>query len=210
MSQRVLLAIGVVAIASSVVIGAAVFGTGNGFLGARSISIDQAQQSVQSFLQQTGDQDLQIDELMEFQDNFYALIMERSTGIGAFELLVRKSDGWVGFEPGPNMMWNTKYSAMGNGMMGPGMMGGGPFRTGSANPTMTVSAERATQIAQAWLDRNLSGDVAGTPDAFYGYFTFHFEKAGKIAGMLSVNGFTGQVWFHTWHGAFVQARDFGK
>jgi hypothetical protein len=29
------------------------------------------------------------------------------------------------------------------------------------------------------------------------------------AGMLSVNGSGGQVWFHTWHGRFIQGRDLG-
>ena len=30
------------------------------------------------------------------------------------------------------------------------------------------------------------------------------EKDGKVAGMLSVNGYSGQVFLHTWHGAFVE------
>ena len=148
---------------------------------------------------------------MEFDQNFYALVKEKSTGIGAIELLVNKSNGAVGFEPGPNMMWNTKYGMMGgSGMMGGGMMGGwGSYRVGTAGGAMSVGADQATQIAQRWLDKNFSGDSAGTPDAFYGYYTFHFERNGKIAGMLSVNGYSGQVWYHTWHGAFIQVKDFG-
>jgi hypothetical protein len=74
---------------------------------------------------------------------------------------------------------------------------------------MTLSPDQASRIAQGWLDQNLKGDSAGTPDAFYGYYTFHFLKQGKIDGMLSVNGYGGQVWYHTWHGEFIQARDFG-
>ena len=206
---RALFAIGVVAIAASLAIGAATLGAGNAFLPARSITIDQAQQSVQTFLRQTGDEDLSLDELMEFQDNFYALVKEKSTGVGAFELLVNKGDGAVGFEPGPNMMWNTKYSTMGRGMTVGGMMGGAPLRVGGANESMTVDSGQATRIAQGWLDQNAAGDSAGTPDAFYGYYTFHFERNGQIAGMLSVNGYTGQVWFHTWHGAFIEGKDFG-
>ena len=145
---------------------------------------------------------------MEFDQNFYALVQEKSTGIGAFELLVNRTTGAVVFEPGPDMMWNTKYSMMGRGMMGDGMMGGS-FRTGSATGPMSVTPDQATKYAQAWLDHSFAGDSAGTPDAFYGYYTFHFEKDGKIAGMLSVNGYDGQVWFHSWHGNFVQVRDFG-
>ena len=209
MTQRTLLAVGIVAVAAAVVMGAASCRGVNGFptLG-RTISTDQAQQSVQTFLDRTGDRDLKIDELMEFDQNFYALVQEKATGTGAFELLVNKSTGAVGFEPGPNMMWNTKYSMMGGGMMGGGMMGGS-FRTGSATGPVSITPDQATKIAQAWLDQSYGGDSAGTPDAFYGYYTFHFEKDGKIAGMLSVNGYGGQVWFHTWHGGFVQVRDFG-
>jgi hypothetical protein len=29
-------------------------------------------------------------------------------------------------------------------------------------------------------------------------------KDGQIEEMLSVNGSTGQVWYHTWHGRFIQ------
>jgi hypothetical protein len=27
--------------------------------------------------------------------------------------------------------------------------------------------------------------------------------------MVSVNGYSGQVWYHTWHGTFIQTKDFG-
>ena len=213
MSQRALLAFGVVAIAASLAIGSWALAAGGlrgsmmlwpgSSSGGSSISIDTAQRSVQSFLDSTGDRDLKIDELMEFRQNFYALVKEQSTGVGAFELLVDKGSGAVALEPGPAMMWNTKYGMMGRG----GMMG--PFRPSDVSASMPVGADAASRAAQSWLDRNLAGDSAGTPDAFYGYYTFHFERAGQVAGMLSVNGYSGQVWFHSWHGSFVQARDFG-
>jgi hypothetical protein len=43
-------------------------------------------------------------EVMEFQDNFYAVVVEEGTGIGSFELLVNPYTGVVTPEPGPNMM----------------------------------------------------------------------------------------------------------
>ncbi len=210
MSQRLLFTIGVLGIAASVVIGVAGmastpaefsmmrwFGSSSG----QVLSMDGAQQSVQSFLDRTGNKDLRADELMEFDRNFYALIKETSTGTGAFELLVDKHTGAVVREAGPGMMWNAKY-----GMMRAfgGMMGFGP-----ASGAMTVSPDRATQIAQAWLDQRGGGNSAGTPDVFYGYYTFHFLKDGRIAGMVSINGSTGQVWFHSWHGNFIQSRELG-
>ncbi len=208
MSQRLLFTVGVVAIAASVVIGVAGMATsptgfsmmGFGTSSGQAISMDKAQQSVESFLDRTGNRDLRVDELMEFDRNFYALIKEKSTGIGAFELLVNKTTGSVGYEPGPDMMWNAKYGMMrGFG----GMMG-----FGSNSGAMAVSPERATQIAQGWLDQR-GGYSAGPPDAFYGYYTFHFLKEGGIAGMLSINGSSGQVWFHSWHGNFIQSRELG-
>ncbi|MCS7235705.1 MAG: hypothetical protein RMM30_06995 [Armatimonadota bacterium] len=33
------------------------------------------------------------------------------------------------------------------------------------------------------------------------------EREGKVFGMLSVNAYTGQVWYHTWHGAFVGEKE---
>jgi hypothetical protein len=168
--------------------------------GTQTISIDQAQQNVEQYVARYGGSNLVLDELIEFQDNFYAIVKEKGTGTGAFELLVNRVTGAVMPEPGPNMMWNTKY-----GMASAGMMGF--FRPSGA---MTVNAERAGQVAQAWLDDNVNGARIETPDAFYGYFTVHFTQNGEVAGMLSVNGYTGQVWYHTWHGAFVQEREVGS
>ena len=208
MSQRLLFTVGLAAIAAAVIAGMAGMAlnpAGFSMMGSlgpsagQKISIDRAQQSVQSFVDRNGNSDLEIDELMEFDQNFYALIKERSTGIGAFELLVNKTTGAVGYEPGPDMMWNTKYGMIrGFG----GMMG-----YGSMAASMLVTAEQATQIAESWLYRRGGDYSAGTPDAFYGYYTFHFLKAGRIDGMLSVNGTTVQVWFHSWHGNFIQSRE---
>ncbi len=208
MSQRLLFTVGVLAIVASVAIGVAGMATSPagfsmmGWFGASSgqaISMDKAQQSVQSFLDRTGNTDLRIDELMEFDRNFYALIKEKSSGVGAFELLVNKTTGTVGYEPGPDMMWNAKYGMMrGFG----GMMG-----VGSPSGAMTVSPDRASQVAQSWLDQQGGGYSAGNPDSFYGYYTFHFLRGSRIDGMLSVNGSSGQVWFHSWHGNFIQSRE---
>jgi hypothetical protein len=41
----------------------------------------------------------------------------------------------------------------------------------------------------------------------YGYFTFDVLRDGRPVGMLSVNAYTGQVWYHGWHGAFVREKE---
>jgi len=35
----------------------------------------------------------------------------------------------------------------------------------------------------------------------------HILKNGMVTGMLSVNGYSGQVWYHTWHVALIQMKD---
>jgi len=141
-----------------------------------------------------------VHEVMEFERNYYAIVSEKDTGIGAMELLVDKATGVVGPEPGPNMMWNAKYGMMGQG----GMMGRRGMMAGVATAEMTLSAAEAEEVAQRWLDANLPGRTSGEADPFYGYYTLHFLKDGKIDGMLSVHGSTGDVWYHSWHGNFVQ------
>lgn len=180
-------------------------GWGQGNVNGPPITLDAAQKSAQAYIDQTGNPDLTLDEVMEFQNNDYAIVKEKSTGIGAFEVLINRANGAVTPEPGPNMMWNTKYGMMGqNSWMGQGM--GYTAQTGP----MTVTADQAKQTAQTWLDQNQPGSTTETPDQFYGYYTVHTLKDGKVSGMLSVNGFTGQVWYHTWHGTFIQLKDLGK
>jgi hypothetical protein len=162
---------------------------------AEPLTIEQATEAVESYLASAGGDDLQLAEVMEFTGNFYAEVRERSTGSGAFELLVDRYTGFVRPEPGPNMMWNTKYGHMG----GMGMVGWRGAPTGE----MTVTPEQAVELAQEYLDRVAPGLKAGEAEPFYGYYTLHTEKDGQITGMLGVNGYSGAVWYHNWHGDFV-------
>ena len=69
---------------------------------------------------------------------------------------------------------------------------------------MKISAGEAVDGAQKWLDARMPGVMAGDEaESFYGYYTIHTMTDGEISGMLSVNGSTGQVWYHNWHGSFV-------
>jgi hypothetical protein len=163
---------------------------------ADASSLTQAETAVERYVDRLGYTGLQVTEMMEFERNYYAIVAEQGTGIGAMEILVDKSTGAVGPEPGPNMMWNARYGMHGRGGMG--MMGS--YTSGE----MTLSPQEAEDVAQHWLDANLPGRTAGEADPFYGYYTFHFLKDGKIEGMLSVHGSSGDVWLHSWHGSFVQ------
>jgi len=171
------------------------------------LSIEAAQGAVESYLEGLGNADLALKEVMIFDNHAYAEIVEKSTGIGAMEVLIDPLNLTVYPEHGPNMMWNLKYSGMGN-MMG-GMMGGWrnwqtPGTAPQLSAEMPVSPEQAVKLAQDYLDAYLPGtQVEEHVDQFYGYYTLHTLRAGQISGMLSVNGFSGQVFPHTWHGAFI-------
>ncbi len=158
------------------------------------LTIDEAYQAVEQYLESLGQEELEIADVMEFERNFYAIAREPDTGFGAMELLVNKRTGAVGPEMGPNMMWNTRYGMHRRGAM--------MARAEGAN---VVSGEDALAIAQQWLRANRPGvTVEEHPDPFYGYYTIHTLNDGTIEGMLSVHGVTGQVWYHTWHGEFVR------
>jgi hypothetical protein len=169
------------------------YGTNATGTNATPITIDKAKESVDQYLASTGNADLKLSEVIEFDNNFYAGVKEQSTGTHAFELLVNKYTGAVFPEMGPNMMWNTKYGHMN-------------WNT----PAQTnISEEQALKNAQNYLDKALPGTKVGNADAFYGYYTIEVQKDGKIYGMLSVNSYTGAVWYHNWHGAFVKIQEVG-
>ena len=158
---------------------------GSAQTGAR-LTIEDAQARLETYL--AGDSTLELAEIMEFEQNFYAVVLEKDTGRGALELLVDPYSGSVYPEHGPNMMWNEKY----------GHMGGWYATTGES---LTLDEAKAT--AQLALDEQVPGaEVEGMGIAFYGYFTFDYAVDGQIAGMLSVHN-NGQTWVHTWHGAFI-------
>lgn len=184
------------------------------------LTVDQAKAAAEKYLANFKNDDLKIAEIMIFDNNAYVLVKEASTGLGAFELLVDSSSQTVYPEHGPNMMWNLKYGALNHqwmmGMMG--MMGGSggmmnmisgyawdDTTPADISSNMTITPEQAIQIAQKYLDTNITGATAASdPTQFYGYYTLDFEKDGKVAGMLSVNGYSGQVFLHTWHGTFIE------
>ena len=217
MRTRALLIFGVGAVTASLLLGIAGVASGwtsgwsmnmpGGMMGSvfsgggRDIGMDRAVKIAEDVAASYPTGGLAADEVIEFSNNYYASIREKSTGIGAFEILIDRSSGTVVREPGPDMMWNVKYSMMRGGMMGGfGFSGSGP---------MTVTAQQAQDIAQRWLDANQPGTSANPPDPFYGYYTVDFQTNGKLVGMLSVNGYSGQVWYHTWHGSFIAMRDLG-
>ena len=181
------------------------------------LSVEEAERFVSAYLKAFGDEDLELGEIMIFDNHAYAQIIEASTGRGAMEVLVDPVTGAVYPEHGPNMMWNLKYSPMAaGGMMGVmrapngagqgfgmgGMMG---FSSNEISEEMAISEEEAVEIAQDYLDAySAESEAAEHADPFYGYYTIHIERDGETVGMLSVNGFSRAVWLHSWHGELIE------
>jgi len=167
--------------------------------------IDEAVKVAKDYLNSLNNKDLAIDEIEEYQYNFYVVYYERGTNMGSFEMIIDKpgtggsmwmwSDLPIGPEPGPNMMWNTKY----------GMMGGSVYY--STTGTNTITVDQAKTYAQRYLDNYVPGAKVGDVRTFYGYHTIDIVKDGKIYGMLSVNAYNGIIWYHDWHGAYIQTRE---
>lgn len=164
------------------------------------------------FMDALGNSALALDELEEWEFNYYVVVKEAAPSqYKAFQLIIDKWTGFVMPEPGPNMMWSQKYSGMMNSMTDgmPGHMNRRDRKI--TEPTFTVTPEAATSAANQFLRERFRRALAvtGVPDVFFGYFNFDVNDSvtGEKYGMLSVNGSTGQVWYHTWHGNFVQGKE---
>ena len=160
------------------------------------LTLNNAATIAQNYVTSIGNPDLVVKQVEEYSANFYVQVNEKSTGNGAFELLINKYTGSIYPEMGPNMMWNTKYGMMSSGILG------GIF--GSPTAVMPVTAAQATTDAQQYLNTYLSGSTTGDITTFHGYYTIEVLTNGATSGMLSINGYTSHVWVHTWHGTFIQ------
>ena len=125
---------------------------------------------------------LRAGEVMQFSLNFYVELKDAS-GASAGEVLVDPASGAVVTEYGPAMMWT------------------------SASNSSALPADRATTIANQWLQANAPAETVASTDLFPGHFTMDTVSAGNTVGMLSVNATTGAVWYHTWHGVFIAKED---
>ncbi|MBI4283641.1 MAG: hypothetical protein HY663_04140 [Chloroflexi bacterium] len=151
-----------------------------------ALSHDQAQVIAGRYFASTGNPDLKIGEFEEYSHNFYLSLIEKSTGRGAMELIIDRYSG--SYQPEPQtMMWNSKYGMMGS----------------YQSAQMTVTPEQALKTAQDFLDVAYPGTKADEVVSYYGYYTIMTTLQGKHYGMLSINSYSGEVWYHTWHGLFI-------
>lgn len=172
---------------------------------AEPLTMQEAHTLFKEYIQNIENDDLYLHEIMLFENNAYAIVAERSTGIGAMELLADYATQSVSLEFGPSRMWNQKYGMMRSSRSGFGC-GAALWLPPSENGdfSMTISQVQARGIAKDYLDDNFPGTTASEGMPFYGYYSFDYESDGKIVGMLSVNGYSGAVWPHHWHAAFLE------
>lgn len=171
------------------------------------LTLDEASAVLDAYLADLNDSNLTYKDIMIFDNHTYAQIVEKDSGTRVLEVLIDPTTKAVYPEMGPNMMWNQKYGMMSGygryGMMG-GMMGNS---TGAVPPSEpTVTPEQAVTAAQTYLDTNfatagLTANEHANPMS--GYYTLDVNRDGQPVGMLSVNGYTGAVWPHTWHGKLL-------
>ncbi|TSA85552.1 peptidase M4 [Deinococcus detaillensis] len=168
---------------------------------SRPISQDEARRRAQGFVGRYGSQ-VKTRDFMVFAENYYVQVVDATTGAGLAEVLVDRYTGIVQPEPGPDMLWNTRFGMQG-GQVDNGMMGGSVSQGRSVPSTPVRYTKVAAQkLADTFLAGYLPGGKVIEGMTFPGYYTFDYGRKA-IEGMLSVNAFTGEVWVHGWHGAYL-------
>lgn len=174
------------------------------FIKTEPLSFNEVERAIELYLTDYRDTDLHMGEIMIFDNHAYAEIVESDTGVGAMEVLVDPSTLSVYPEYGPNMMWNQKYGHMRGNLMGGGFNGS----IDENYSVMPISNDEAVKIAQDYLSSYAKDlDADDHADPFYGYYTIHTIKEGEVYGMLSVNGYNGRIFIHSWHGDFIEMSD---
>ncbi len=149
-----------------------------------------------------------IADVMTFANNVYAQVVN-DAGDGLAEVIVGRFTGVVMPEPGPNMMWNTSGWAAGGmgygggrGMLGDDRSGTMMGAAGAPSAAPRYDLSQAQDLARGFLAQYAPAVTVLESQSFPGYYTFDYGQGG-IQGMLSVNAYTGAVWPHTWHGAYL-------
>jgi hypothetical protein len=184
-------------------------GYGQGGATAEVLSVQEATDAAEDYLRSGGYDDLEIAEVMIFDNHAYVEVEDRARGIGAIELLVDPVTKTAFLEYGPSMMWNVEYGMMSGWRGMGGMMRGWAAAPGAFDPeSLSLTPEEALQIAEQYLGQAFPDLTADDhAELFPGYYTLHTLEGGEVTGMLSVNGYTGEVWFHTWHGELLQVSE---
>jgi hypothetical protein len=165
---------------------------------AEPLSVEQAVASAKAYLAGIEASDLEVAEVMVFDNHAYVEVKDPASQRAMLEF-------------GPSMMWNTTYGMHNAARMHGGMMGQAFGPETAPQGEMTVTPEQAAEAAQAYLNEAFAGKtVSDEVETFPGYYTLHVLENGEVVGMMSVNGYTGQVWYHSWHGNLLEMQEFDE
>ena len=138
--------------------------------------------------------DAVVTRVYQFSNGYYALAMEKTGSKAAFGIILQSDTGNDANASGQFQKWNTKYTQMGV--------------IADAEALNKVSMADAAKAAQQALDK---GSTKATVDAagvdFYGYYLFTYNVDGKMAGLISVNGTTSDVWNYDFLGTYVSQQE---
>jgi len=151
---------------------------------SKPITQDEALRNMQRFATQYSS-NATVEDFMVFSSNYYAVLNDTASGQDIAEIIVDRYSGSTYPEPGPNMMWNTRFGA------GRTQGGGNGYDLAGAQ-----------KLAEDFLTGYLPGAQIQESHAMPGYYTFDFGR-NDTESMLSINAFSGQVWVHTWHGPYL-------
>lgn len=151
---------------------------------SKPITQDEAIRNMQSFVQQYGPE-TEVEDFMAFSSNYYGVVKDTNSNQDIAEVLVDRYSGYAYPEPGPNMMWNTRYGA---------------GREQAENVSYDLAGSK--KLAEEFLTGYLPEAQIMESHQMPGYYTFDFGRQ-EIEGMLSVNAYSGQIWVHTWHGFYL-------
>ncbi|MFA6001785.1 MAG: hypothetical protein WC828_06675 [Thermoleophilia bacterium] len=150
------------------------------------LTIDQASDAAKRYLDDYGNKDLKVKEVVEFTNSFYVRVIEQSSNSGALELVVNRNSGEVTSEPGPNRMWNTRYGSQGSSDSNGGMMDGGD---GSMDGMMDGSDGSMSGMHEGMMDGS-GGSMDGMMDGSDGSMSGMHDGMmdGGTCGMMGNTG----------------------
>lgn len=79
-----------------------------------------------------------------------------------------------------------------------------------ASTIIWITPEYAKQLAQQFLNLYLQGLKVDQTRVYYGYYVADVLVNGTDYPTVAINGYTGQVWYETWHTGFLQKLGGGR
>ena len=164
------------------------------------LTIEQVEERVKDYLRDLNDSNIQVEEIIEFDNRFYVRFSEKDTGINAFAALVNPYSGRMYAWHHADKFWNTKYK-------------GESYRLSTGEPQpidwpsgpMTITEGQALSNAEEVIlgSGAVEDGEVGSVQSFYGYYTIPILRQGDVVGLVNINGYTGAVCYESCHGSVV-------